>query len=164
MCSNPLCKGNCVRLAGGLASFENVDHVSPEECRARLENVIPRALIPDANRWNSDFEKSSFAAAICTFCYPQARDRLLAQGRTAEEVERMPVYQVVAPFVFREFVDAYDRLLVTSTFPAGRFAYRDCRSKKRDRETYSPVDFYLGSAISRVGCLKDRMHPTASIV
>ena len=68
---------------------------------------------------------------MCTFCYPQARDRLLAQGRRAEEIERMSVYQVVTPFVFHEFMDAYDRLLVTSTV-SGR-ALRTPRLSTRKR-------------------------------
>ena len=148
----------------GLPSFEDIDKASPEECRAKLENVIPRFLMPGADRWNSDFEKSRFAAAICTFCYPQARDRLLAQGRTAEEIERMSVYQVVTPYVFHEFKDAHDRLLVTSTFLAGDLAHRDCRSRKSIGKSPLTDRFLRRVAVFRVECDKDRMQATAPVV
>ena len=75
-----------------------------------------------SNQWGTPPEKSKIAAAmtvVCTLCYPQGRDRLLAQGRKAEDIEKLPVYQVVTPYVFQEIKAAYDRLLVTATFPPG---------------------------------------------
>ena len=128
----------------GLPSFEDIDKASPEECRAKLENVMLRFLQGDADRRTTESEKSGSAVAMCIFCYPQARDRLLAQGRRAEEIERMPVYQVVTPFVFHEFMDVYDRLLVTSTFPAGSSHTAIVYEEKVMGKDQSPVDFYLG--------------------
>ena len=56
----------------GLPSLENIDKASPEECRAKLENVVPPFLL-GTDRRNSESEKSNFAALICTVCYPQGR-------------------------------------------------------------------------------------------
>ena len=151
----------------GLAGLENIDKASPEECRAKLENVWPGLLQIEANWRSSESEKSRVAAAICTVCYPQARDRLLAQGRTAEEIERMSVYQVVAPYVFQEFKDAYDRLLVTSTFPAGSSHTAIISGEKLLKEVQSPVDSYLMLLFPALNASKTactRLHQTYELL
>lgn len=151
----------------GLPSLENIDKASPEECRARLENVVPPFLGVGTDRRNSESVKSNFAALICTVCYPQARDRLLAQGRSAEEIERMSVYQVVTPYVFERFKDAYDRLLVASEFPAGASHTAIVADEKSWESAQSPVDTFVallfpGLKASETACT--RLHQTYELL
>jgi len=127
-----------------LPIVENIDKASPEDCRAQLESVVPFFFPVVPNLRNSGPDKSSIAAAItavCTLCYPQARDRLLAGGRTAEEIEKISVYQVVTPYVLQEIKAAYDRVLVTATFPAGS-SHIAMISEERFEKIQSPVDAY----------------------
>ena len=63
--------------------FENIDKASPEECRERLEMVVAGLLQMQSEQYGTPPEKSKIAAVMtvaCTLCYPQGRDRLLAQG------------------------------------------------------------------------------------
>jgi len=131
----------------GLQIFENIDKASPEQCRAKLENVVPLVFQLGANPWNSEPDKSRIAAAItatCTLCYPQARDCLLARGRTADEIEKLSVYQVVTPYLFEEIKAAYDRLLVTATFPVNS-SHTAIASESQQplKKIQSPVDTYV---------------------
>jgi hypothetical protein len=131
--------------------FENIDRASPEECRERLENIVTACLQVQTMavlyaRPYCGPDKSKVAAAmtaVCTLCYPQARDRLLERGRTAEEIERLPVYQVVAPFVIEQIKVAYDRLLITTAFPAGSSHTAIVFDEPIGGSIQSPVDVYL---------------------
>ncbi|MGO9112548.1 MAG: hypothetical protein ACLP9L_25235 [Thermoguttaceae bacterium] len=126
--------------------FENIDKASPEECRDRLANVVASLLQMQSNQWGTPPEKSTIAAAItvvCTLCYPQGRDRLLAQGGKAEDIEKLSVYQVVTPYVLEEIKAAYDRLLVAATFPAGSSHTAVVSEEQLLEQVRSPVDSYL---------------------
>jgi hypothetical protein len=130
----------------GSPVFEDVDASSPDECRARLENVAALFLQGQENPSTSSVDRRQVAAAmtmICGLCYPQGRDRLLAEGRTRAEIEKMTVYQVVAPYVFEEIKSAYDRLLVTATFPAGSSHMAIAVEQRRMQTIQSPLDTYL---------------------
>jgi len=127
--------------------FENIDKASAEECRERLETVAATYLQWQTNQWETiPKDKSKIAAAmtvVCTLCYPQARDRLLAQGIKAEEIEKLSVYQIVAPFLLQEIKAAYDRLLVAATFPPGSSHTAIVSEEQFLDKTQSPVDTYL---------------------
>jgi hypothetical protein len=140
--------------------FENIDKASPEDCRDRLEKVVTAFLPMQSEEWGTPPEKSKIAAAmtvLCTLCYPQARDRLLAQGRKAEDIERLSVYQVVTPYVLEEIKAAYDRLLVAVTFPPGSSHTAILLEDpiRAIRETIqSPVDAYLMLLLPRLDAAK----------
>ncbi len=133
--------------ANAMPIFENIDKASAEECRERLETVAATYLQWQTNQWETiPRDKSKIAAAmtvVCTLCYPQAHDRLLAQGSTAEEIEKLSVYKVVAPFLLQEIKAAYDRLLVAATFPPGASHTAIVSDEQVLDKIQSPIDTYL---------------------
>jgi hypothetical protein len=126
--------------------FENIEKASAEECRGRLENVVATFFQIKTGRWLEPPEKTQVAAAmamVCTVCYPSGRDRLLAEGMKPEEVEKMTVYQVVAPFVLQKISEAYDRIQVTASFPPGS-SHTAIDFEVHDYlKGQTPVDVYL---------------------
>jgi hypothetical protein len=153
-----------------LPIFENIDKASPEECRERLENVIVTLIQTQTNQWLTLPEKSKVSAAVtmvCTLCYPQGCDRLLEQGCKAEEIERLSVYQVVTPFVLQEIKAAYDRLLVTATFPYGSSHSAIIFDESICEKIQSPVDIYLLLIMPALDAAKRaclRQHQTQELV
>jgi hypothetical protein len=126
--------------------FEHVNQASPEECRDRLEKIVGTFLQAQTNQWTAPPEKSKISAAmtvVCTLCFPQGRDRLVAEGRKADEIEKLSVYQVVTPYVLEEIKAAYDRMLVMARFPMGSSHTAVTFEGPNGGKIQSPADIHL---------------------
>jgi|GEM_PF-1707841 len=128
-----------------LSIFDTIDTASPTECKSALEDLVtvfywfqPRSRGELPKR-----DLSYWMTAACTLCYPYARDRLLEKGRTEEEIEKMSVYEVVAPYVLQEIKAAYDLLLVYTSFPRGSAHTDITYDNTVYSSTGSPVNIFL---------------------
>ena len=126
--------------------FENIDKASPEECRERLENVVTILLqIAKQSVENPAGEienRRGNDRGLHALLSPGARSAARA-GRKAEEIEKLSVYQVVTPYVLQEIKAAYDRMLVTATFPPGSSHTAIVFEEPIREKIQSPVDAYL---------------------
>jgi hypothetical protein len=132
--------------------FEQVDERNNDACKTWLETVVNLFIISSADS-DYDFskmDKNGAIAAVCVMSYPYGKERLLKRGLTEEAIDKLTVYQVVAPYIAERIRAAYDKTMMASALPVD-FTYQPKNPKEVsiDFEEHdflrieSPADLYL---------------------
>ena len=102
--------------------YETIHEASDEECRAVLRDlcdIFYQWGLHQGNLANTEQNSSVFQMFACLFSYPFAKERLLKQGKTEEEIEAMSTYKIVTPYILEEIQKSYDLIQVISALPRG---------------------------------------------
>ncbi|MCL2304118.1 MAG: hypothetical protein FWC43_02100 [Planctomycetaceae bacterium] len=105
--------------------YETIPEASDEECRAVLGDLCDAVYEFGIHRGEKDKNtqsesgRSVFLTYACLFSYPFAKESLLKQGKTEEEIEAMSTYKIVTPHIIGEIQRAYDVEQVISALPRG---------------------------------------------
>jgi hypothetical protein len=132
--------------------FEQVSKGDNEACKIWLENIVYVFLnfFEDTNIDVSKMDKGAAITAVSVICYPYGKERLLKRGLTEAEIDKLTVYQVVAPYISERIRAKYDKTIMAAMLPVD-FTYqlKNPKEMKIDFEDYdfrlmeSPADIYL---------------------
>ncbi|MDR1289757.1 MAG: hypothetical protein LBK06_01000 [Planctomycetaceae bacterium] len=149
------------------ALFERLDENNKEDCKTFLDNITNTYLQGTGQMYDgiarqvSEADTKNAVAAACIFLYPYGEERLLKRGWEKSAIEKLSVYQVVAPYVGEKIRGAYDEFLVAERLPAD-FKYIPKEAgkpridfKSRDENTTDdPTDIYLSVFLASVGYMR----------
>lgn len=133
------------RLTG--FDFDGIDQAGPEECREILTNLFTTFLVgtgsPPPEWMGTEWGRSLMDSAICLAGYPHGKDRLLKQGRSEEEIEKLSAYQIVAPMILEEIKRVFDIMYVVTAFPRGESHTAIVMDEDRLRDPTHPGRIFL---------------------
>jgi hypothetical protein len=131
--------------------------LSPDEWRELLKRIVQQSRLPLSLSSPSPLSPDTYTAAITALAvngYPRAKRYLVERGRTAAEVEAMPVAQVVLLYTVKyydELSDAYFKWFYLPASEAGdgaRGADRELHDALAARQEIIPFASFLLPAIT----------------
>ncbi|MDR1959410.1 MAG: hypothetical protein LBQ54_10290 [Planctomycetaceae bacterium] len=146
-----------------IQAFDRLDNLPAEECKAVLREFVSLFVSVQFNSLE-DVGKSAdlenYLSAACLISYPYGKERLLKRGLSEEEIGKLSVYQVVTPYLLESTKAAYEKMLVTASFPAGSqhtaIVFDDYDYRRFD----SPADLYLSLILPAVQAAKNAFSRT----
>ncbi len=130
--------------------YETIDQASAEECHTILRGLSETFFAagtdssgPNGTLFQTERGKRFFESLICVFSYPFAKERLLAQGKTEEQIDALSTYQIVTPHLLEEIQREYDKLQVISALPHGESHTEIVFDDSNFRFRPEPVSIYL---------------------
>ncbi len=137
------------RLTG--FDIDTIDEAGPEECRNILANLFTTLIegsgSPSPEWTETEWGRSLVQSVICLAGYPYGKERLLKQGRSENEIDKLSTYKIVTPMILEEIKRVYDLLFVITAFPRGESHTAIVFDDEQIRDSTHPANILLSLLI-----------------